>query len=92
MKKKIAVHRNILESELIGDESWGEYSTYVAVTEYVEVDFPDLDAKEFVPKQVASLKGMKDELQEKYLRESAAIDEQISKLTAITHQTGYEDA
>jgi len=86
VKKTIAMHVSPSGNEMIGDETWGGCMGYVAVTEYVTVDFPDLDPKEYVSKQVDLLKTAKDELHVLFLRESAAIDDQISKLTAITHQ------
>ena len=90
MKRTIAVHKSFENNEIIADETWNGYDSYVAITKYVTVDFPDLDAKEYVPKQVALLKGMKDDLREKHAVKIASIDEQISKLTAITHQSEGE--
>jgi len=86
MKRTIAAFRSLGGYESFGEERIKKYSEDVRITEYVTVYFPDLDAKEYVSKQVAALKEKQSELQEKYLAAKAHIDDQISKLTSITHQ------
>ena len=59
---------------------------YIRLTEYIEVEFIPLPREDTVPQELAALNKKKKEAHAQYMQATAYIDEQISKLQAITHE------
>jgi len=90
MKRQLAVFKTVLNTEMIGDDTWTTYNDgeYIRQTEFVDVVFPPRDESEIVPEQVSMLETAKEKLHEQYMEKTAQIDERISKLLSITYQAG----
>jgi hypothetical protein len=87
MKNKIAVFKDKygLESHL-GEyaEDWKEYTR---ITEYVEVDFPELPPETVIANQVAAIDAVIDEIKTKAMQEVEKLLQKKSELLALSHET-----
>lgn len=59
---------------------------YVRISEYVDVEFPQLSGDEHIQGAVATLDRRKAKVTEEFGRKLADIERQKSELLAITHQ------
>ena len=87
---RLAKYKNLKhEYTTIDKKGWmdGVDSGYVRLTEFVEVEFIDLPPEQTVPKEVAALEAVKTAAAVQYHSVVMALDEKISKLLAITHES-----
>lgn len=92
--KTIALYRNLEYNYMIVGEtkdSWDNDPNYLRVSEPLEVTFKDLPDDELVKAQVESLQARKSEIRATAELKVQAIDEQISKLMALTYQGGDDE-
>ncbi len=84
MKKKIAVFENIVYGVITPNEEWAERSNdYTRLTEYVEIDFPELEKGTVIAAKVEKFQAVKEEMKEKFLEGMGNIDTKIQELLAI---------
>lgn len=92
---KIAIYKRTgdIEYEVVGEVlDWREESVdMVRLSQPVEVEFEMLPPEEVVPQEIEALQKLKAYEHAQYLRKAATIDDQISKLQAITHQVDDHD-
>lgn len=85
---KVALFRNVeFNFETVsGGDSFDKSTDYVRISEIVDVELPERDPAELVPEHVSLLKEKKEKAHTEYLKQASLIDDQISKLMAITAQ------
>lgn len=59
---------------------------YVRITEYIEVDFPELPKDEIVSKQVENLDKEIESTKEEAMKKVAMLQQKKQELLAITHE------
>ena len=87
MKQRIAVFQSKY-GDSIFNESMESFtgSNYSRLTQYVEVDFPELPIETVVGNQVASINQQIDEIKNKAMEEVAALQTRKAELLALTHE------
>jgi hypothetical protein len=68
------------------DDNYSPTSDYVRLTEWQEVDLPELPPDQVIPQQLAALAREREEAVEKFHKALADIDGRIANLRAVTHQ------
>jgi hypothetical protein len=87
---KIAKFNAPIAGELILDQRGGElgvkYSRYVQLTEYADVEFIPLPAKEVVEGRLKQIDAAEQELREKFQQKLNELAEARAKLLSLTHE------
>ena len=90
MKAKLAVYDHVIGNgstiRAFIEHDWGDDSNWIRLTEFVEIEFPELPAEEVVGLQLGALKKEQDAETERHARALADIEERKAKLLAITQQ------
>lgn len=69
-------------SPVVGTEINEEVSNYVRVSEYVEVEFPEIPQQELTEKRTSVLRKHREDLIESRSKKTAEIDESIAAVDA----------
>ena len=92
MKKRMALYISAGEKLSEGGnnaraiEEWAEeHDDYVRVTDYVETDYPERAASEYVPDQVKALRAKADERRVESTKKLQTIEDMIGSLEALEH-------
>lgn len=85
MKQKIAIFQSKYGSFWTYEESMEKHTDCVRVTEYVEVEFPELPTETVVGNQVASIDKQIDAIKNKAMEEVAKLQTRKAELLALTH-------
>ena len=81
---KIALFENNTYYGITPIGEWGEGSNdYTRLTEYVEIDFPELEKGTVIAAKVEKFQAVKEEMKEKFLEGMGNIDTKIQELLAI---------
>ena len=84
MKMKIALFENNTYYGITPIGEWGEGSNdYTRLTEYVEIDFIDLDKGTVISEKVEKLHAAKAEMKEKFIKAMEDMETKIQELLAI---------
>lgn len=87
MKQRIALFKHIeFGYETSCSEHMEDSDKYVRISEYVNVEFPELSGDDQIAGQVRKLDELRDKEVAEHVQRLAAIDERKSRLLAITHQ------
>ena len=87
MKLKTAIYKTDYSDAvaIIGD--WADkYSGYVRLTEFVDVDFPDLDTPTVLANEIAALEAEIEEVQKGAIEKISNLNAKKQELLALTHQ------
>ena len=88
MKRTIAIFENdygfLTELTRCHAES-DMFSTYVQITEFVEVDFPELSTETIVAKKVAAIDSLIEDAQQKAILRIQELNHTKQELLAISH-------
>lgn len=87
MKQKLALYQQMdlhYSEPTACPELFDQIPSYVRLTEFVEVDFPDLHSDEVVSKQLASIDAAELKLREAFEGQLNNIQDMRSKLLALT--------
>ena len=90
MEMRVAKYKSLKNDyTTIDSDGWMDNpdNGYLRTTEFVEVEFIDLPPEQTVPQEVAALEAVKKAAAVKYHSVVMALDEKISKLLAITHES-----
>lgn len=69
------------------DHSWVHgQADYARISEYVDVEFPPLDAQTIVAGQVAQLDAQRSEVVEEFTKQLAVIDRRKAELISINYE------
>jgi hypothetical protein len=90
MKKKLAVFLTKWGTETVLPEWAGADSDYARATEYVEVDFPELQKETVITNQVAQLDSAIATIKAKAIEEVDKLNQKKSELLALTHEVSHE--
>lgn len=85
---KVALYKEVTggwETVSIGDNLEGS-TTYVRISEFVDVEFPRLKDEETVRKQLDALDTVRAEVSRKFAAALREIDARKSSLQALTHE------
>lgn len=83
---RVAVFKSVRHGfELVLDNSMGDVSGYVRVSEFIDVEFPPLSDDKQIQLHVKELDAERTRLVRKHCEELAVIDERKSRLLALTH-------
>lgn len=88
MKMELAVFKDVKADFVCAANRFlEEAAEYVRISEYVTVDFPDLDRDELVKKQIDVLREQKNSILATAQAAVNDIDRKIGDLQAITHNS-----
>lgn len=88
MKRTIAVFENeySMYTELCKHHAESDvFSAYVQITEFVEVDFPELNRETIVAKKVAAIDSLIEDAQQKAILRIQELNHTKQELLAISH-------
>jgi len=87
MKAKLAMMKNIeYDFTTACEESLSEHDGYIQLTEFVEVDFPDLPPDITVRKQLEAIERQAEAECERHEWAMKALEDARGKLLALTHE------
>jgi hypothetical protein len=86
MRKKLAMFKNANGWISACEELFDTFDSYVRITEFVTVDFPDLPANDIVGKQLDMLSAKEAAAREQFQRILDVINDERGKLLALTNQ------
>jgi hypothetical protein len=87
MKAELAMMQNVDYGYISAcDKALDGHKNYIRMTEFVEVEFPELPPEETVQLQIDALEREREKEITRHLLAVADIDERKSKLLAITHE------
>jgi len=91
MKRRLALYKSTEHGfECTANESFEEVSGYVRLSEYVDIDFPDLPSSDIVAKQVAALNEEIQRVQADTERKLNGLRQQRDELLALPQPTEGE--
>lgn len=85
---KVAIFKRLGEYgyDTVSDDGLENCKEYVRTSEYVDVDFPPLESKEVVEKQLSALDAAEAELRSKFQDALNAIESHRQELRAISYK------
>ena len=95
MKARVAMFQRGLDSTWMTAWSQPQYTDegdawtiegYTRITEWVDVEFPDLGAEDLVPAQLAALDRKAEEVKAEFTAKLREIAEARASLLALTHE------
>jgi len=87
MKQRLALFKNVEWGYVFAsEESREDADDYVRITEYIEVDFPDLPLCMVVNSQIDALDKAAEELGKKYMEGLESIKQKKAELLSLTVQ------
>jgi hypothetical protein len=88
MKEKIAKFKSIDCGSISFLGEWAEgFSSYVRISEYIEVEFPDREQAECIKEEVNLLDNMADEIRAKATEGLNNINRRKEELLALEHKS-----
>ena len=93
MLKKIVLMKNmkygwdtvVIIDSVADEDHYQNHSEQVMLSEFIEVDFPELDKKEVIDAQIGSIEKQESKVTADYHVTMAAFKDQKQKLLAISH-------
>jgi hypothetical protein len=88
MKEKIAKFKSIDHGSPAYLGEWAEgFSSYVRISEYIEVEFPEREKAEYIQEEINLLDKMADEIREKATEGLNNINRRKEELLALEHKS-----
>jgi len=88
MKVKIAKFKSVDCMSISFLEEWAEdWDSYVRISEYVEVEFPDREKAEYIKEEINLLDKMADEIRAKATEGLSNINRRKEELLALEHKS-----